>query len=67
LSPKIDMLHIRRSVKKIEQSIEELEKAKSVLLSLLPRSKVSASELIITLPGGKTINGNGEVLSGNQV
>lgn len=57
---KTDTLHIRSSIKKIEQSILELEKAKSVLLSMLPKKNVDASTCFITLPGGKVIDYTGK-------
>lgn len=61
-------IHIRSSIKKIEHSIEELEKAKSVLISMLPKKILDPSKRIITLPGGKVIDFSGkEVVNGNQM
>jgi len=61
-------LHIRNGIKKIEQSIQELEKAKAVLLSMLPKKKPDVSACIITLPGGKVIDYTGkEVSNGGRV
>lgn len=53
-------MHIRISIKKIEQSIDELEKAKAVLLSMLPKKKVNISELQIELPGGGMMDYKGK-------
>ena len=59
-------IHIRASIKKIEDSISELEKTKSVLLSLLPKSKTNASDIKITLSSGKVIDAIGRVVNGGQ-
>ncbi len=65
---KTDNLHIRRSIQKIEESIQELEKTKSVLVSMLPKKKVDVATLRVRLPGGKIINALGkEVKDGNRV
>lgn len=60
LETKTDTLHIRSSIKKIEQSIDELEKAKAVLVSILPKKPVSAHNVIIELSNGKSINALGQ-------
>ena len=46
-------IHIRSSIKKIEHSIKELEKAKAVLVSMLPQKILDPAKRIITLPGGE--------------
>lgn len=60
--------HIRGSIKKIENAIEELEKAKAVLISTLPKKIFDPSKRFITLPGGKIIDFKGkEVINGDPM
>lgn len=53
-------LYIRSSIKKIENSIEELEKIKAGLVSMLPQKTLDPSKRIITLPGGKIVDFSGK-------
>lgn len=53
-------LHIRQSIKKLDQSIDELQKAKSVLISMLPKKKRDLSSCVITLPNGKVLDYKGK-------
>lgn len=54
-----DDLHIRSSIRKIEQSIDELEKAKAALISMLPQKPVSSKNIIIKLSNGKSVDALG--------
>ena len=54
-----DNLHLRKSIKKIEQSIDELKKAKAVLVSMLPKKPVSAEKIVIQLSNGRFIDALG--------
>ena len=62
----VNCLHLKNGIKRIEQSIDELEKAKAVLLSMLPRKPIDTSKNLIQLPGGKVIDFSGkEVKNGD--
>jgi hypothetical protein len=54
-----DNLHLRKSIKQIEQSIDELKKAKAVLVSMLPKKTVSAKNIIIKLSNGRSVDALG--------
>ena len=55
-------LHIRRCIQTIDDSINQLEKARASLVALLPRNKFKAVDYRIKLPDGRMIVNGGKVV-----
>ena len=55
-------LHIRRCIQTIDDSINQLEKARASLVALLPRNKFKAVDYRIKLPDGRIIGPGGKVI-----
>lgn len=55
--------HIRRSIRQIDVSIDELQKARAVLCAMLPRKPADTSCEIV-FPSGKVIDSKGRLRKG---
>lgn len=55
-------LHIRRCIQTIDDSINQLEKARASLVALLPRNKFKKADFRIKLPDGRIMVRDGKVI-----